>query len=209
VSLRLFGKDLSSYTLLEQQADAAFRAASAFHALSTDFGGLAEYVAQVDQIEHEADKLTQQLALKIDSSNGTPIGKRDLHALSNRLDDITDHIEAATARIALYRLPAPRPDLEPLVALLVRATRTTCDVIAGLRTTKDRAALHATFVRMDQIESESDQVYRQALATLLNAPEHDPILVIKWKEIYDMTELAIDKCEHATNVVQSILVKHS
>ncbi len=206
--MRLFGKDLTSYTLLEQQADAAFRAASAFHALSTDFGGLAEYVSRVDEIEHEADRLTQQLAIKIDSSSGTPISRRDLHALSSQLDDITDRIEAATARIALYRLPSPRTDLETLVRLLVQATRATCDVIAGLRTAKERTGLHETFVRMHQIEQESDEIYRQALATLLNASEHDAIYVIKWKEIYDTTELAIDKCEDAANIVQSILVKH-
>lgn len=207
--MRLFGKDLTAYTLLEQQAEAAYRAASAFHALSKDFSGLAEYVSQIDEIEHEADKLTQQLAIKIDSSRDTPIGKRDLHALSSQLDGITDRIEAATARIALYRLPSPRPDLEPLVHLLVQATQTTREVIEGLRTTKDRSGQHDTFVRMHRIEHESDEIYRQALATLLNAPEHDPIMVIKWKEIYDTTELAIDKCEHATNIVQSILVKHS
>jgi len=207
--VRLFGKDLTSYTLLEKQADVAFRAASAFHALSADFGGLAVYVSQVDEIEHEGDKLTQQFAKIIDSSSGMPISKRDLHALSSQLDDITDHIEAATARIALYRLSAPRPDLEPLAALLVQSTSTAREVITRLRTTKERAGLHELFARMSQIEHESDQIYRQALATLLNSPEHDAIHVIKWKEIYDTTELAIDKCEHATNIVQSILVKHT
>lgn len=207
--MRLFGKDLTLYTMLEQQADIALRAASAYHALSVNFSGLAEYVSQVDEIEHEGDKVTQQFALKIDSSTGMPISKRDLHGLSSQLDNITDHIEAATARIALYRLPTPRPDLEPLVARLVAATRTTCEVIAGLRTAKERAGLHELFERMHRIEHESDQIYRQALATLLNSPEQDAILVIKWKEIYDTTELAIDKCEHATNIVQSILVKHT
>ena len=108
--MRLFGKDLTIYALLEQQADAALRAAATFHALTRDFGGTAEYVSQVDQIEHEADKLTQQMALKIDSTSGTPISKKDLHSLSNRLDDVTDSIEGAMARIALYRLTTARPD---------------------------------------------------------------------------------------------------
>ena len=206
--MRLFGKDLTAYALLEKQADAAKRAASAFHALSKDFGGLAEFVSQVDEIEHEGDRLTQQFAQKIDSSGGMPISRRDLHALSSELDNITDLIEAATARIALYRLPAPRADLEPLVALLVQAADTTCEVIARLRTAKERAGLNDAFARMHRIEHESDQIYRQALATLLNSTEHDPIHVIKWKEIYDTTERAIDKCEHATDIVQSILVRH-
>ena len=207
--MRLFGKDLSFYTLLEQQADAAVRAATAFHALSQDFDGMAEYVSQVDQIESEADKLTQQLALKIDSSTGTPISKRDLHALSSRLDDITDHIDAATARIALYRLSAPRPDLSALAVHLLEGTRTTYKVICSLRRSKDRSAIQALFAEIHTIENDSDQVYRQALATLLNAPESDAIFVIKWKEIYDSIEAAVDKCEDAINVVQSILAKRS
>jgi predicted phosphate transport protein (TIGR00153 family) len=207
--LRLFGKDLTFYILLEQQADAALRAANTLHALTKDFGGMAEYVTQVDQIEHEADKFTQQMALKIDSSSGTPISKKDLHALSGRLDDITDYIEAATARIALYRLTTVRPDLEPLVGMLVEITKATGEVIAALRDTKNRGPLHQSFHGIHRLEHESDQIYRQALATLLNASDPDPILVIKWKEIYDSIELAIDKCEDAANVVQSILVKHS
>lgn len=206
--MRLFGKDLTIYTLLEQQADAALRAATTFHALARDFGGMAEYVTQVDQIEHEADKLTQQMALKIDSSSGTPISRKDLHALSGRLDDITDSIEAATARIALYRLTTARPDLEPLVGMLVEITRATGEVIAGLRDTKSRGPLHPSFLGIHRLEHEADDLYRQALATLLNTSDADPILVIKWKEIYDSIELAIDQCEDAANVVQSILVKH-
>jgi hypothetical protein len=163
----------------------------------------------VDEIEHEGDKVAQQFAQKIDSTSGLPISRRDLHALSSQLDHITDHIEAATARIALYRLPSPRPDLEPLVARLVAASGAIGEVIAGLRTSKERAGLYALFDKMHQIEHESDQIYRQALATLLNSPEHDAIHVIKWKEIYDITELAIDKCEYAANIVHSILVKHA
>ena len=80
-------------------------------------------------------------------------------------------------------------------------------MITRLKTTKERAGLNELFDRMHRIEHDSDQIYRQALATLLNSSEHDAIHVIKWKEIYDTTELAIDTCEDATNVVQSILVK--
>ena len=118
--MRLFGKDLTAYTLLEQQADVAFRAATAFHALSKDFGGLAEYVSQVDEIEHEGDKLTQQLARKIDSSSGMPIGRRDLHSLSSQLDDVTDHIEFGHR--ANRALPAERA----AAGILSRSRRCWC-----------------------------------------------------------------------------------
>src|SRR5262245_55612569 len=130
--LPLFGKkNLTFYTLLEQQADAAHRAAQALYALANDFGGLAEYVSQLDRIEHEADELTHQMANKIDSTTVTPLDKKDLHALSSNLDDITDFIEAAAERIALYRLYTPRPDLKPLVSLLVQTVQATRDSVVG------------------------------------------------------------------------------
>lgn len=209
IVLPLFGKDLTFYALLEQQAEAANRAAQALHALANHFDGMAEYVSQLDRIEHEADGLTHQLANKIDSTFVTPLDKEDLHALSSNLDDITDFIEAAAARIALYRLHTPRPDLEPLVSLLVQITQATQHAVAGLRDLKNRSALHEAFVCVHKLENEGDQIYLQALATLLNAPDPDPIMVFKWKEIYDSIEIAIDKCEDVANIVESVVVKYA
>jgi predicted phosphate transport protein (TIGR00153 family) len=209
INLRLFGRDLTFYTLLESQAGKAHQAALVFHSLSKDFSRLQEYVDRIAEIEHEADEVTHQLANKTDATFVTPLDKEDLHALSSGLDDITDFIEAATGRIALYRLAEPRPDLEPLVALLVEITKVTAEAIGQLRHGRPREAMHGVFVRIHEIENESDDRFRKALADLFNAPNPDVLMVIKWKEIYDRVEIAVDKCEDVANVIESVVVKYA
>ncbi len=204
-----FGKDLSFYILLESQAAAAVSAAEEFETLTRDFSRCNEHIARIEQIEHEADDLTHQLMNKIDATFVTPLDKEDLRALSSGLDDITDAIEAGTQRISIYRLTVPRPDLEPLVGLLVQITRATRDVVATLRNMQSRESLSPMLIRVHEIENESDTHYRAALTELFNAPNPDPLTVIKWKEIYDRVEIAVDKCESVADIVESVVVKYA
>lgn len=203
------GKDLTFYTLLEQQAEAAHRAALAFAELCRDFQNLAARARALKDIEHEADALTHQLANKTDSTFVTPLDKEDLQALSSRLDDITDAIEAASGRIALFQLPAPRPDLAPLVAELVEITRRTHEAVSGLRDMRGRSDLHDTLIAIHALENKSDDLFRQALADLFNAPDADPLQVLKWKEVYDRIEMAVDRCEDVASIVESVVVKYA
>ena len=170
---------------------------------------MAEHVKKIEDIEHEADELTHQLANKTDRTFVTPLDKEDLNKLAAGLDDITDFIEAATGRLALYRLTEPRPDLEPSVALLVEITAVTSRAVGQLRHGRQREAMQDIFVRIHEIENESDNRFRQALADLFNAPNPDVLMVIKWKEIYDRVEIAVDKCEDVANVIESVVVKYA
>ncbi len=205
----LFGRDLTFYNLLEAQAESAHQAALEFHALTQNFERMDEYVKKIEDIEHEADELTHQLSNKTDRTFVTPLDKEDLHDLSSGLDDITDFIEAATGRLALYRLTTPRPDLEPLVSILVEITKVTSHAVAQLRHGRPRDAMHSVFVRIHELENESDNLFRKALADLFNAPDPDPLMVMKWKEIYDRVEIAVDKCEDVANVIESVVVKYA
>jgi uncharacterized protein len=205
----IFGKDVSFFEILEQQADAAHKAANVFHALTEDFSRCSEYVKQVEDIEHEADELTHQLANKIDATFVTPLDKEDLRALSSGLDDITDSIEAVVARIGLYRITTPRPDLKPLVGKLVDVTQATREAIGGLRKMRNRAAMQEAFIKIHKLENESDKLFRSALEELFNAPSPDPLTVMKWKEIYDRVETAVDDCEDVANVIESVVVKYA
>ena len=139
--MSLLGKDLSFYKLLEAQADAAYRAAEEFHALSRDFGKMATISTRIEAIEHEGDELTHELANKTAATFVTPLDKEDLQALSSGLDDITDLIEAATGRIVIYKLEEARPDLEPLVNLLVQITDATREAIGQLRHSRHRESM--------------------------------------------------------------------
>lgn len=207
--MRLFGKDTIFFDLLEAQAEAAHRAAVVFHRLTRNFENIAEYAAEVDKIEKEADEITHQLANRVDATFVTPLDKEDLNALSNALDDITDMIEATVARWALYRITVPRPDVGALVGLLVQITDSTREAVAALRQLKNRAEMQPLLVRIHEIENESDKAFRSALADLFYGPNPDPLTVIKWKEMYDRIEMAVDKCETVANIVESVAVKYA
>jgi predicted phosphate transport protein (TIGR00153 family) len=207
--LRLLGRDLTFYVLLEKQAECAVRAAREFHNLTRNFATLAERAQRIDDIEHEADEVTHQLANKVDSTFVTPLDKEDLHRLSSGLDDITDQIEAAVGRLALYRLSVPRPDVEPLVGLLVEITEATADAVGQLRHGRQREKVQDMFIRIHEIENQSDKRFRKALADLFDEPDPDALMVMKWKEIYDRIEIAVDKCEDVANVIESVVVKYA
>ena len=204
-----FGKDLTFFVLLEQQADAAVRAAQEFHALTQDYARLSEYISRIDAIEHEADDFTHRLAINIDSTFVTPLDKEDLHAISTRLDDITDAVEDATHTLELYRLSSLHPGLEPLASLLVRVTGVTVEIVGALREMKGREAFQSQFSRIHDLEELSDDAYREALSQLYHAPDRDPFLFLAWKEVSDRIEAAVDGCEDVANVIESVLVKYA
>jgi len=203
------GKNTAFHTLLEAQADAACRAAEEFAHLAGDFGDIEECARRIKEIEHEADELTHELANKIDATFVTPLDKEDLSALASRLDDVTDAIEEASDRILLYRLNTARPDLVPMAACLIEATAATRAAVGSLRALKGRDALRPILVRVHNAENQGDTLYRRALADLFNADGADPILVMKWKEVYDRIELAYDSCEDVSNVVESVAIKYA
>jgi len=207
--LSLFESKDTFYDLLEAQAQAAQDAAKEFFALSQDFAHIADHTQAIKQIEHDADDITHRLANKLDSTFVTPLDKEDLRALSGALDDVTDLIEAAASRIALYQLPAPRPDLAPSVSLLVDITQAVKQTVGVLRHIKNHADVRDIFINVHRIENESDSAFRRSLGELFNAPDADPIMVMKWKEVYDRIEIAVDKCEDVANVVESVVVKYA
>ncbi len=200
---------MSFYVLLEKQAEAAISAAKAFHTLTKEFANASAIVAQIEKIETDADGITHELANKIDSTFVTPLDKEDLHALSSGLDDITDMIEALAARISIYNITEVRPDFEPLVYKLVLVTQATQEAVVALRDLRNRQAMQSAFIRIHDLENESDKSFRSALTTLFNSPDLDPIYVMKWKEIYDRVEAAADSCEDVANIVESVVVKYA
>jgi uncharacterized protein Yka (UPF0111/DUF47 family) len=207
--VNLLGQDGVFYTLLEKQADAAVRAAKAFQTMTLNFANVRDHARQIEDIEHEADDLTHELAKKLNSTFVTPLDKDDLQALSSALDDITDAIEATAVRIVLYRLTTPRPDLTPLSGYLVAVTETTLEAVCALRNLKHHEELQKTLIHIHEIENKSDDAFHQALDDLFNAPNPDALMVIKWKEIYDRIEIAVDKCEDAANIVESVVIKYA
>lgn len=163
----------------------------------------------MEEIEHEGDRLTHELQNKVAITFITPIDKEDLRDLSQALDDVTDLIEAAAARAQLYKLAAPRPDLATLAELLVKATEVTADAVAELQLGFNRESIKEKLKEIHTLENASDRAFRTSLGFLFEESGSDALYVIKWKEMYDRIETAVDKCEDIAKIVGTMLVKYS
>jgi uncharacterized protein len=202
-------KDVGFYRLLESQARVAVRAAQEFHSLAENFTDLAGHASLMEDIEHEGDVLTHELQNKVTATFITPIDKEDLRDLSQALDDVTDFIEAAAARAHLYKLKEARPDLKILTELLVKATEVTADAIGELQHGFNRESIKEKLKEIHTLENQSDRAFRASLSALFEEPGVDALYVMKWKEMYDRIETAVDKCEDIAKVLGTMLVKYS
>jgi len=203
-------RESSLYTMLEAQANVATRAAKAFLVMVDDFGNLKEHAQKIMDLEHEGDQLTHDLQNRIAATFITPLDKEDLKDLSSALDDVTDYIEAAAARAELYRVDAPRPEMHKLAEQLVRITELTEQAIGEMQTGFRRnSKLHDVLKEIHTVENASDKQFRTALSNLFHEPGIDALTVIKWKELFDRVETAVDKCEDIAAIIGTILIKYA
>jgi len=206
----LFGNKTapSFYDLLERQAKVAHEAAKALDSLVLDFGRVQDYLMQLDELEHEGDSLTHSFVNKVNTLFITPMDKEDLHGLSDRLDDITDTIERAGGRIGVYRLSAARPELSGLVTMLMGITNETHRLITLLRQGVQQPELAGVIAGIHAMESRTDKAFRFALAALFDEEGLDIRLLIQWKEIYELIESAVNRCEKLAGFIESLMVKY-
>lgn len=203
------GNDSAFYAIFEGQADAACRAALAFQTVAHSFADVHECALLIAKIEEEADDLTHQLINKIDATFITPLDKEDMQRLANVLDDVVDTIEATISRIVIYDVREPHPGLAGMLDVLVEVTTATREAIGHLSHMRDRAALQAALLSIHDIEHKGDVLFRAALMSLFRVPNPDPLYVMKWKEIYDRIERAVDNCENVADALESIMVKYA
>jgi len=203
------GKEETFFDLLESQAKIAVKAAEAFICLIEDLKGVETHSALLDAIEREGDEVTHRLQNKLSRTFITPLDHEDLSELSHLLDDVTDCIEAVGARMGMYKLSVCRPDLVPFAANLLEVTKVTAAAVNELQRQFHRSAtLPDVLVKIHTLENESDRQYRAALMKLFEEVT-DPITILKWKEVYERVESAIDICESVANVVDNMIVKYA
>lgn len=200
---------MSFYDMLENQAKVAHDAAKALDSLVLDFGHLPDYLAQLDALEHEGDRLTHAFINKVNTLFITPMDKEDLHGLSDRLDDITDTIERAAGRIGIYRLTSARPELAGLVTMLMGITKETHRLIELLRQGVQQPELAGVIAGIHAMESRTDRAFRQALAFLFDDETLDVRLLIQWKEVYELIESAVNRCEKLASFIESLMIKYA
>jgi predicted phosphate transport protein (TIGR00153 family) len=206
----LLPKETVFFDLFEKSADNVQKSAQKLLELMGNFGDLAYRAQEIKEIEHTGDKLTHEMIERMNKTFVTPLDREDIHELACRLDDILDLMDTATARMSLYKVKEPMPDAVALARVLVAATTTIKEAMPLLRTLGKKASAEALLkacVEVHTRENEGDRIEQHALAALFENG-HDPILVIKWKDIFQDLEAATDRCEDVANAIESIVLKN-
>ena len=203
---RLMPRDGDFFVLFRKQAENVVQGAQAFVSLLEHYTGVPEQVQRVKALEHAGDEITHQIFRKLNQTFITPFDREDMYQLGSTLDDVIDLIDAAASRFVLYRVSGVRSGTIELAQVLAAATVELKTAIHSMEKTQDRALLHV--IEINRLENESDRICRTLIAQLFEE-EKDPVQIIKWKEIFEVIETAVDKCEDVSNVIESVILKNA
>ena len=159
---------------------------------------------QVKAEETEGDAITRELILLLNTQYVTPFDSEDIYLLATEIDDVVDYLEEASDLLGLYGVEMPTRHAVQQCGIIVRACEQlaiACDNLKGMRGVQD------ALVAVKNYEDEGDRVRRDALAALFRDEGIDPLIVIRWKDIYEALERALDACETTANVIANIVVK--
>jgi uncharacterized protein len=204
----LFSRDTKFFDLFERAASVMVKAAEAYAEMGKDYSKREDVVHRIRQLEHDGDAVTHETLDKLDKTFITPFDREDIQRLIVQTDDVVDEIDAASKRMILYRIDAPTHWFVKQTEVLLRACQLIGEVMPRLRNLKKTGPLHEQLVEIHRLENLGDDNNHAAVADLYNHAT-DAILAMKWKEIYDITERAIDTCEDVANAIEAIAMKNS
>jgi uncharacterized protein len=167
-----------------------------------DEGGLATDILKAEQ---EGDRITHDIVQRLNTTFVTPIDREDIYSLATQLDDVVDHIEEVADFMGLYRIEAPMEQAQALAEVLVKSCEQLYGLLQNLRGFKD---LDHYWIEIHRLENDGDRIYRDAVASLF-ADRIDPMVVIRWRDIFLRLERAIDATETSASVVEGIVVKNA
>jgi predicted phosphate transport protein (TIGR00153 family) len=201
-------KKTEFFDLFSKHAALTVEGAKLLQTLLSDLTNVEEQSKRIKQIESDADKVAHTTLEMLHRSFITPIERGDIHRIVSRIDDILDYVEAASQRLWLYEIREATPEAKEMARVLVRsaeAVKTTVDALPDLR---DPDRIRSACIEINRLENECDTLLRLATARLFKE-ERDPVMVIKWKEIYENIEDATDRCEDVANVIEGVVIENA
>jgi uncharacterized protein len=167
-----------------------------------DESGLAREILLAEQ---EGDRITHDIVQRVNTRFVTPIDGEDIYALATQVDDIVDFTEETADFLGLYKIEAPMEQAQAMVDVLVKCCEQLSAALAGLGNFKD---LERYWIEIHRLENEGDRLYRDAVAALFSTGP-DPMVVIRWKDIFTVLERAIDATETAAHILEGIVIKNA
>lgn len=207
--LRIFPREESFFDLFEAAADNLAEAARLLLDMVEDFVDPEMKAKRLNDSEHEGDRLTHAILSRLNSTFITPFDREDIYALASNLDDVVDSLEAAADMMVLHRVSEPIDAVVEQCRLVDKAATETAAGLKYLRHLEEEP-LRSYWIRINELENEGDRLYRHARADLYSFDaEHPAQFLLRWKDIVDEIERALDELEHVAHTVESIVLKNA
>ena len=200
---KILPREESFFQMFNELAENIDAGAKAMVELLENFTNVTVQVEIIKSLEHKGDSLTHAMMKRLDQTFITPIDRQDIHELSSKIDDVLDLTDAAASRLVTYRVESIRPGVADLAKVLQQATAV---VVTAVKVLEKQKFILEHCIEIHRLENEGDRLSRALIAQLFEE-EKDPVQIIKWKEIIEVLETAIDKCEDVANVLESVVIK--
>ncbi len=164
-----------------------------------------EYAQRIKGLEHACDELTHNVSTRLNKSFITPFDREDIYTMSTALDDIVDLIDDAARTIIIFDIKEITDYARDFGAVLERMADQLKEIVGTLQRPKN---VTQRLVEIHRLENEGDDIYHSAIAELFQ-DSHDALTVLKWKEVYEKLEAAIDRCENVANIIERVIIKHT
>ena len=198
-------RDREFFDLFEEAGGNIERAANLLEEMLREYPEKNELAREILICEQEGDRITHDIIRRLNQTFVTPIDREDIFALASALDDVVDYTEEVADYLGLYKIEAPMSQAQELAKVLQQCGRQISEAMPRLRGFKD--ITHYT-VELNRLENDGDRIVREAIASLFDNGI-DPMVVIRWKDIFERLEDAIDSAEHVANILEGIVIKNS
>ena len=202
---RLVPTDDRFFELFEQASANAVECAQRLRSMLDDFPHAETAHGRVIDSERRGDEITRDILRRLNSTFVTPFDREDIHALAEELDDVVDDMLAVAHLLLIVPADSPLPELKEQADILVQLTEQASKLMGYLRSMR---GIDPCLEAVDRLESEGDAVYRRILARFMSG-EMDALTVLRWKDIVEAMEAAMNTVEDISNVVESIVLKHA
>jgi len=206
--LSLIPREKKFFILFEQSAQNVVKIAQQLKDLVNTWENVKERVGVIASLEHEGDAITHQIVAELHRTFVTPFDREDIALLAESLDDVTDFIHSAADAMLIYKVERPTDKAKELTDILLQAVLEVQKGVSEIHGRIDRDKLLKLCVEINRLENVGDNVYRSAIAELF-VNSADFAYLIKWREIYEDIETAIDRCEDVANILEGVALKYA
>jgi predicted phosphate transport protein (TIGR00153 family) len=203
--LSFLPRDSTFFDLFVAAGDNTLRAARLLDEMMASWPDASDLPREILKAEQEGDRITHDIVKRLNTTFVTPIDREDIYGLATQMDDIVDYTEEAADFLGLYKIEAPMAQAQALTKVLVGACEQLAAALARLREMK---GLESYWIEIHRLENEGDRISRDAVASLFSNGI-DPMVVIRWKDMFAVLENAIDATETAAQILEGIVIKNS